>query len=54
VHGRARAKAARGIGLACRRGAGGEVTAREMVGAVLPTLGVHGGHGDVHGHRRVL
>jgi hypothetical protein len=25
------------------------VIAREMVGAVLPTLGVHGGHGRVLG-----
>jgi hypothetical protein len=32
-----------------RRGSGGEVTARAMVGAALPCLGAHGGHGDALG-----
>jgi hypothetical protein len=30
----------------------GEETGLEVVGAVLPKLGVHGGHGDAHGRRR--
>jgi hypothetical protein len=49
MHGRARAKMVRGIGPGVRRGAGGEVTARETVGAVLSVLRVHGGRGDVLG-----
>jgi hypothetical protein len=52
MHGESRSGAARGIDPRSRRGAGGEVTARETVGAVLPMLGVHGGHGDIHGRRR--
>jgi hypothetical protein len=52
AHGRSRAKAIWGIDPGREREAGGEVTAREMVGAVWPTMGVHGGHGDVHRHRR--
>jgi hypothetical protein len=29
-----------------------EVTGLEVVGAVLPNLGIHDGLGDAHGHRR--
>jgi hypothetical protein len=53
THGRARAKMARGIGPRSRRGAGGEVTARGKVGAVLSVLGTHGGHGGILGERGV-
>jgi hypothetical protein len=41
--------AARGIDPGGRRRAGGEVTAREVVSAMLPTLGVHGGHDRILG-----
>jgi hypothetical protein len=53
MHGRARAKMARGTSPGGRRGAGSEVTARETVGVVLSVLGVHGGHGGVLGERGV-
>jgi hypothetical protein len=49
MHGRARAKMVRGIGPGGRRGAGGEVTARETVGAMLSVLRIHGGRGSVLG-----
>jgi hypothetical protein len=32
-----------------RDGAGGKVTGLGMVGGALPTLGAHGGHGDIQG-----
>jgi hypothetical protein len=41
--------ASHGIGRRCAGELGGEVTGREMAGAALPTLGVHGSHGDVLG-----
>jgi hypothetical protein len=47
AHARSRAGAAWGIDHGGRRGAGGEVTARGGVGAVLPKFGVHGRHGCV-------
>jgi hypothetical protein len=46
VYGHARAKPTRGIGQWGQGKAGGEATARMVVGGALPTLGVHGGHGD--------
>jgi hypothetical protein len=52
VHGRSGAGAAREIDHRSRRGAGGEVIARGVVGAILPKLGVHGMHGGMPGHRR--
>jgi hypothetical protein len=52
VHGESRSGVAQGIDPRSRRGVGGKVTARETVRAVLPTLGVHGGHGDIHERRR--
>jgi hypothetical protein len=36
-----------------RGGSGGEVTTREEVGAALPQLGVHDGHGNALGERGV-
>jgi hypothetical protein len=53
LHGQARAELARGIGPVGRRGSGGEVTARAVVGAALPRLGAHGGHGDALGEHGV-
>jgi hypothetical protein len=53
LHDRAREKMARGIGPGGRRGAGGEVTAREMVGAMLSVLGIHGSNGGILGERGV-
>jgi hypothetical protein len=53
LHGRARAELARGIDPGGRRGAGGEVIARGMVGAVLSVLGAHGGCSGVLGERGV-
>jgi hypothetical protein len=53
VHGRARAKLAQGIGPGGRRGAGGVVTARGMLGAMLSMLGAHGGRGGILGERGV-
>jgi hypothetical protein len=53
VHGRTRAKLARGIGPGGRRGASSEVTAWGMVGAVLSVLGAHGGRGGILGERGV-
>jgi hypothetical protein len=52
VHGESRSGVAQGIDPGSRRGAGGKVTAWETVHAMLPMLGVHGGHGDIHGRRR--
>jgi hypothetical protein len=52
VHDRSGEGEARGIGHGSRRGAGGEVTTRGGVDAVLPKLGVHGGHGGVPERRR--
>jgi hypothetical protein len=54
LHGRARAKLARGIGQGGHRGASGEVTAREMDGGALPRFGALGGHGDALGERGVV
>jgi hypothetical protein len=53
MHGGSRTRAAQGIDRGCLEGLGGEVTARETVGAVLSALGVHGGHGGVLGERGV-
>jgi hypothetical protein len=53
MYGGSRSGAARGIDLGGRRGASNEVTAQEVVGVVLPMLGVHGGHGSVLGERGV-
>jgi hypothetical protein len=53
LHGQARAELARGIGHVGRRGSGGEVTAWAVVGASLPRLGAHVGHGDALGKRGV-
>jgi hypothetical protein len=52
VHGGSRVSAARGIGRRGRHEAGGEVTGPDTVGAALPQLGAHGGHGDGHRGRR--
>jgi hypothetical protein len=49
MHSGSRSGAAQGIDHGGRRRAGGKVTAREGVGAVLPKLGVHGGHGCILG-----
>jgi hypothetical protein len=53
LHGRARAELAWGIDPGGRRRAGGKVTARGMVGAVLSVLGAHGYRGSVLGERGV-
>jgi hypothetical protein len=53
MHGGSRTGVAWGIDRGCTEGLGGEVTAREMVGAGLPMLGVHGGHGGILGERGV-
>jgi hypothetical protein len=53
VQGRTRAKLGRGIGPGGHRGAGSEVTARGMVGAVLSVLGAHGDRGGILGERGV-
>jgi hypothetical protein len=49
VYGGSEGAASRGIGRGCAGKLDGEVTDREMVGAVLPKLGVHGSHGGVLG-----
>jgi hypothetical protein len=46
VHGGAWSSLAWGIDPLGRDGAGGEVTGQEVVGAALPKLGAHDGHGD--------
>jgi hypothetical protein len=46
VHGGAWSSLARGIDPLGRNGAGSEVTGQGVVGAALPKLGAHGGHGD--------
>jgi hypothetical protein len=52
-HRRARAELDRGIDPGGRRGAGSEVTAQGMVGAMLSGLGTHGGRDGVLGERGV-
>jgi hypothetical protein len=47
VHARSKAGMAWGIDHGGRHGAGGEVTAREGVIAVLPKFGIHDGHGCI-------
>jgi hypothetical protein len=49
VYGGSEGAASCGIGHGCAGKLDGEVTGREMVGVVLPKLGVHGGHGGVLG-----
>jgi hypothetical protein len=49
VHGRSHGFLLQGIGPLGRDGASGEVMGQRVVGAALPTLGAHGGHGDVQG-----
>jgi hypothetical protein len=49
VHGRSRGFLLQGIDLLGHDGAGGEGTGLGMVGGALPTLGAHGGHGDIQG-----
>jgi hypothetical protein len=49
----ARASPVRGIGSSGQVGFGGEVTDRGAVGGMQARLGVHGGHGDGAGRRRV-
>jgi hypothetical protein len=53
VHGRSRAGLARGIGPWVQCETGGEVTARGVVGGVLPMRHVHGGRGGALGEREV-
>jgi hypothetical protein len=49
VHGRSRGFLLQGIDPLVHDSAGGEVTGLGMVGGALPTLGAHGGHGDIQG-----
>jgi hypothetical protein len=49
AQGGSKVAASRGIGHALVDELDGEVTGREVVGAALPMLGAHGGHGDIQG-----